>query len=118
MIAEQAKTESTGSAAAAVGGIDESYKNMVGGVGVSGVGGSLSSSIGVGGGTRRSTRIEGMEALEQQQQQIQDDDDNLSEAEKRMREEELSFYSASDNKQGDDNIWGLLSGVGGNIYEW
>jgi hypothetical protein len=35
-----------------------------------------------------------------------------------MKQEELSFYSASDNDQGDDNIWGLLSGVGGNIYEW
>ena len=32
--------------------------------------------------------------------------------------EELSFYSASDNQHGDDNIWGLLSGIGGNIYEW
>ncbi len=42
----------------------------------------------------------------------------MTDAERQMREEELSFYSASDNDHGDDNIWGLLSGVGGNIYEW
>ncbi len=66
---------------------------------------------------RSFTRIEGMEALEKP---IIDESNNpeLSEAEKRMKEEELSFYSASDNDHGDDNIWGLLSGVGGNIYEW
>lgn len=56
------------------------------------------------------TRIEGMEALYDHAQ--------MSESEKRMAEEELSFYSASENEHGDDNIWGLLSGVGGNIYEW
>lgn len=55
------------------------------------------------------TRIEGMEALEEQGSE---DPDSLISA------EELSFYSASENAQGDDNIWGLLSGVGGNIYEW
>lgn len=32
--------------------------------------------------------------------------------------EEQSFYSHSNNEHGDDNIWGLLSGVAGNIYEW
>ena len=62
-------------------------------------------------------RIEGMDRLGM------DDNDlsgyaDMTEAEKQMREEELSFYSASDNDHGDDNIWGLLSGVGGNIYEW
>ncbi|KAG7371294.1 general substrate transporter [Nitzschia inconspicua] len=60
-------------------------------------------------------RIEGMEKL---QTPFAEDNENLTEAEKRMKEEELSFYSASDNDHGDDNIWGLLSGVGGNIYEW
>lgn len=35
-----------------------------------------------------------------------------------LRQEEETFYAAPDNEQGDDNIWGLLSGVGGNIYEW
>jgi hypothetical protein len=64
---------------------------------------------------RSFTRIEGMEKLNNP---ILDGSENLSEAEKRMKEEELSFYSASDNDHGDDNIWGLLSGVGGNIYEW
>lgn len=46
------------------------------------------------------------------------EDDNMTEAEKQMRDEEISFYSNSENEFGDDNIWGLLSGVGGNIYEW
>lgn len=55
------------------------------------------------------TRIEGMEALDS----IAND-----EARANITAEELSFYSASDNEHGDDNIWGLLSGVGGNIYEW
>ena len=51
--------------------------------------------------------------------QTPDDDlDNMTEAQRSMREEELSFYSNSTNEHGDDNIWGLLSGVGGNIYEW
>jgi hypothetical protein len=62
---------------------------------------------------RGSTQIEGMEALAAMAQ-----DENLTEAERSMREEEISFYSASDNEYGDDNIWGLLSGVGGNVYEW
>lgn len=44
--------------------------------------------------------------------------DGLTHEEKLMKEEEQSFYSASDKEHGDDNIWGLLSGVGGNIYEW
>jgi hypothetical protein len=39
----------------------------------------------------------------------------MNEADKSMGDEEISFYSNSAN---DDNIWGLLSGVGGNIYEW
>jgi len=37
---------------------------------------------------------------------------------KLMRQEEETFYSAEDNIHGDDNIWGLLGGVAGNIYEW
>ena len=44
--------------------------------------------------------------------------DNMTETERQMRDEELSFYTNSENEHGDDNIWGLLSGVGGNIYEW
>lgn len=72
---------------------------------------------------RPSTQIEGMAQLEKDQQEQQQtnnphNDDNMTEAEKSMREEELSFYSNSENEYGDDNIWGLLSGVGGNIYEW
>ena len=47
-----------------------------------------------------------------------DDDDDMPVSEKQMMEEERSFYSNSENNDGDDNIWGLLSGVGGNIYEW
>jgi hypothetical protein len=35
-----------------------------------------------------------------------------------IEQEEETFYSAKDNQFGDDNLWGLLSGVGGNIYEW
>eukprot|EP00532_Pseudo-nitzschia_australis_P010847 CAMPEP_0168241116 /NCGR_PEP_ID=MMETSP0140_2-20121125/22610_1 /TAXON_ID=44445 /ORGANISM="Pseudo-nitzschia australis, Strain 10249 10 AB" /LENGTH=568 /DNA_ID=CAMNT_0008175919 /DNA_START=119 /DNA_END=1825 /DNA_ORIENTATION=- len=61
-------------------------------------------------------RIEGMDKLSIDKDNS--DYANLTEAERQMREEELSFYSASDNDHGDDNIWGLLSGVGGNIYEW
>lgn len=38
--------------------------------------------------------------------------------ERQMAAEELSFYSASENEHGDDDIWGLLSGVCGNIFEW
>jgi hypothetical protein len=69
------------------------------------------------------TMIEGMEQLEKPIMMLEGGEsgsggEQLTEAEKRMREEELSFYSASDNDHGDDNIWGLLSGVGGNIYEW
>jgi hypothetical protein len=47
-----------------------------------------------------------------------EEEENMTEAEKQMRDEELSFYTNSENEYGDDNIWGLLSGVGGNIYEW
>ena len=64
--------------------------------------------------TKRKTEITGMDVLNEQI----DPDQHLTEAEKSMREEELSFYSKSENEYGDDNIWGLLSGVGGNIYEW
>ena len=61
------------------------------------------------GGTQNKTHIEGMEALDRK---------NSDDPENAISAEELSFYSASENAQGDDNIWGLLSGVGGNIYEW
>ncbi|KAL3934396.1 MAG: hypothetical protein SGARI_003399 [Bacillariaceae sp.] len=67
---------------------------------------------------RSFTRIEGMEKLDKEESAKAMDYSHLTEAEKSMKEEELSFYSASDNDHGDDNIWGLLSGVGGNIYEW
>ena len=42
----------------------------------------------------------------------------LEEDERKMMAEELSFYSAVENEHGDDDIWGLLSGVCGNIFEW
>ena len=58
--------------------------------------------------------MEGMEQLSKPDPE----ESNLTEAERRMKEEEISFYSASENDHGDDNIWGLLSGVGGNVYEW
>ena len=63
---------------------------------------------------RNKHEIEGRDVLNDQD----DPDEYLTEAEKSMREEELSFYTNSENEFGDDNIWGLLSGVGGNIYEW
>ena len=63
---------------------------------------------------KRKHEIEGMDVLNDQL----DPDEHLTEAERSMREEELSFYTNSENEFGDDNIWGLLSGVGGNIYEW
>jgi hypothetical protein len=59
-----------------------------------------------------------MEALRNNENPLMKTASNISESEKQMKEEELSFYSASENEFGDDNIWGLLSGVGGNIYEW
>ena len=67
--------------------------------------------------------IEGMDTVLKNQHQRDFDNDkandqHLTEAEKSMRDEELSFYSNSTNDYGDDNIWGLLSGIGGNIYEW
>ena len=42
----------------------------------------------------------------------------MSPEELSLRQEEESFYSAPANEAGDDNIWGLLSGVMGNVYEW
>ena len=42
----------------------------------------------------------------------------MSPAEISLRQEEASFYGAPANEAGDDNIWGLLSGVMGNVYEW
>lgn len=71
---------------------------------------------GCGGGGGNSA-IEGMDAV-RDYQPAADEDENLTEAERQMREEELSFYSNSEHDFGDDNIWGLLSGAGGNIYEW
>jgi len=64
--------------------------------------------------------IEGMEEIKryEEAQMNAPSDEALTEAEKQMRDEELSFYTNSENEFGDDNIWGLLSGVGGNIYEW
>jgi hypothetical protein len=64
------------------------------------------------------TEIEGMDAVRQFENEEKEHNDQMTEAEKQMRDEELSFYSNSENDLGDDNIWGLLSGVGGNIYEW
>lgn len=67
--------------------------------------------ISSGGGSRPTTRIEGMEELEKDNAAKDDVENGIS-------AEELSFYSNSENDHGDDNLWGLLSGVGGNIYEW
>jgi len=67
---------------------------------------------------RSKARIEGMDQLNNDHKDVEGEYAGLTDAERQMREEELSFYSASDNDHGDDNIWGLLSGVGGNIYEW
>ena len=63
-------------------------------------------------------RIEGLEALQQEGEGDHIEDEHLTESEKRMKEEEMTFYSSTHNDHGDDNIWGLLSGVGGNVYEW
>jgi hypothetical protein len=65
-----------------------------------------------------STRIEGMEALAIGKEAQKEENEHLSEAERQMKQEEISFYSSADNDHGDDNIWGLLSGASGNIYEW
>ena len=64
--------------------------------------------------------IEGMDAVHRDAlaKNESDSDDDMPASEKLMRQEEASFYSASEQGDGDDNIWGLLSGVGGNIYEW
>jgi hypothetical protein len=77
----------------------------------------MSSSSGNANGATSNDAIEGMDAV-RDYQAANNDDDTLTEAEKQMREEELSFYSNSENDAGDDNVWGLLSGAGGNIYEW
>ena len=72
--------------------------------------------------TTRSAKpqIEGMSTVMQNEERNNKNlgTEAMTEAERSMREEELSFYSNSTNDHGDDNIWGLLSGVGGNIYEW
>jgi uncharacterized protein YpuA (DUF1002 family) len=59
-----------------------------------------------------------MDTVQRYEDEHANDEAQMTEAEKQMREEELSFYSNSENEFGDDNIWGLLSGVCGNIYEW
>lgn len=59
-----------------------------------------------------------MDALKEDLTKQDDIYAHMSKEERLMKQEELSFYSSSTNDQGDDNIWGLLSGVGGNIYEW
>lgn len=67
---------------------------------------------------RTDCTIENMEALKEDLDQKDEYFANLSKEDKLMKQEELSFYSTSTNEHGDDNLWGLLSGVGGNIYEW
>lgn len=65
--------------------------------------------------------ISGMENVYRDQAAINgsaDSDSDIPASEKLMKLEEQSFYSSSEVETGDDNIWGLLSGVGGNIYEW
>jgi hypothetical protein len=59
-----------------------------------------------------SVQIEGMFHLQEN-----NDDHDLTEAQKSMKEEELSYYSDSENKHGDNNIWSLLAGVAGNTFE-
>jgi hypothetical protein len=66
----------------------------------------------------RGPTIEGMDTVLQYDQHRGDSDEHLTQAARDMKDEEISFYSQSENEFGDDNIWGLLSGVGGNIYEW
>eukprot|EP00523_Entomoneis_sp_CCMP467_P012150 CAMPEP_0168719460 /NCGR_PEP_ID=MMETSP0724-20121128/1049_1 /TAXON_ID=265536 /ORGANISM="Amphiprora sp., Strain CCMP467" /LENGTH=582 /DNA_ID=CAMNT_0008766013 /DNA_START=123 /DNA_END=1872 /DNA_ORIENTATION=+ len=61
-----------------------------------------------------STVIQNDENSQQQSSSNNQNDqelDNMTEAERSMREEELSFYSNSKNEYGDDTM-------GGNIYEW
>lgn len=62
--------------------------------------------------------FEGMDAIQRYADEHANDEAQMTEAEKQMLDEELSFYSNSENEFGDDNIWGLLSGAGGNVYEW
>ena len=66
----------------------------------------------------KDNQIKGMDAIQRYEDEHANDGALLSDAEQQMLDEELSFYSNSENEFGDDNIWGLLSGVGGNIYEW
>jgi hypothetical protein len=68
---------------------------------------------------RPKASIEGMETVHQYEHDHQNDAENLTEVEKQMRDEEISFYSNSENEHEDeDDIWGLLTGVAGDIYEW
>ena len=48
-------------------------------------------------------------------------DDNSSlppKPKSQFKQEEELFYNAEENDQGSDDLWGLLSSAGGNIYEW
>jgi hypothetical protein len=56
--------------------------------------------------------------LETVQHDHQNDAEILTEAEKQMRDKEISFYFYSESEHDDDNSWGHLSGIGGKIYEW
>lgn len=67
---------------------------------------------------RTDCTIENMDALKEDLDKKDAEFANLSTEDQLMKQEELSFYSSSTHDHGDDNIWGLLSGVGGNIYEW
>lgn len=67
---------------------------------------------------RTDCTIENLDVLKDDLTQKDEIFANMSKDERLMKQEELSFYSNSTKDQGDDNIWGLLSGVGGNIYEW
>ncbi len=52
---------------------------------------------------------------------ITNSDDNSCQPAKpksQFKQEEELFYNAEENDQGTDDLWGLLSSAGGNIYEW
>jgi len=36
----------------------------------------------------------------------------------KFKKEEEEFYNAEQNDSGTDDVWGLLSSAGGNVYEW